>query len=206
MARHAEEWVEWVLRQGVGCVVLDSLKDVAAELVKDDVGSAVNHAVQLLLVEGVEVVILAHPRKNYEGRMRLDHVYGSYMITAGSGSVLALEGDPKAAQRTLRNLKPAAGDVDMRLTLDFETGEYVEAQPEVDVFEMLLQRCRNGATAEQLRQTYYGKPRLTEAQTRKVRRQLGKLESSSRAVRREGAFTPGAGRQADVWLPTQRGS
>src|SRR5206468_7156018 len=74
----------------VGCVFIDSLKDVALDLVKDETGSRVNAAFQDLIAEGIELVVLHHQRKQQAGGVSkpksLADVYGSTWLTAGAGS------------------------------------------------------------------------------------------------------------------------
>ena len=112
--------------QGAGTVVLDSLKDVALDLVKDDVGARVNHSLQLALADGVEVVALHHQRKHgSDGKRptRLADVYGSAWITAGAGSVILLWGQPGDAYVDLTQLKQPAADIGpLRLFHDHARG------------------------------------------------------------------------------------
>jgi len=117
---------EMARQHGAGTVVLDSLKDVALDLVKDDVGARVNHALQLALADGIELVALHHQRKH--GRdgnrpTRLADVYGSAWITAGAGSVILLWGEPGDAYVDLTQLKQPAGDIGpLRLFHDHAAG------------------------------------------------------------------------------------
>jgi len=60
-------------------LILDSLKDVAIGLSSDEVGSAVNNAVQLCIANGVEVLAYHHQRKGQAGSKprTLEDVYFS---------------------------------------------------------------------------------------------------------------------------------
>lgn len=117
---------ELARRHGAGTVVLDSLKDVALDLVKDDVGARLNHALQLALADGIEVVALHHQRKHgSDGKRptRLADVYGSAWITAGAGSVILLWGQPGDAYVELAQLKQPAADIGpLRLFHDHAAG------------------------------------------------------------------------------------
>jgi replicative DNA helicase len=78
----------FVREHGAGVLFVDSLKDVAVDLIKDEVGSRVNQAVQELLADGVEVCLLHHQRKQQAASgspkpTRLADVYGSRWLTAG---------------------------------------------------------------------------------------------------------------------------
>lgn len=96
MAAEPERFVDFVVGFNVGTVVIDSLKDVALELSRDDVGSRVNNALQRVIAEGVDVAGLHHQRKassdNSKPRALAD-VFGSIWITAGAGSVVLLWGE-----------------------------------------------------------------------------------------------------------------
>ena len=98
---------------GAGTVVIDSLKDVAGDLADTGVGSAVMRAIQHVTAAGIELLILAHPRKTENGRQPrgLDDVYGSRMLTAACGSVVLLTGSPGATTVRLSHLKQPAGVV-----------------------------------------------------------------------------------------------
>ncbi len=48
---------------GADTVVLDSLKDVAMDLSKDETGSRLNQSIQTALAEGIEILGLHHQRK-----------------------------------------------------------------------------------------------------------------------------------------------
>jgi replicative DNA helicase len=99
---------------GVSDVFVDSLKDIAVDLVKDETGSRVNIAFQTLIASEVELCTLHHQRK--EGQQtakpkRLADVYGSRWLTAGMGSVVLLWGEPGDLVVELRHLKQPAEEV-----------------------------------------------------------------------------------------------
>jgi KaiC/GvpD/RAD55 family RecA-like ATPase len=100
-------------KHDAGTVVLDSLKDVALELSKDETGSRVNNALQLTVAEGVDVVVLHHQRKATSAGTKpttLSDVYGSTWLTAGAGSVILLWGEAGWPIVELSHLKQPAGD------------------------------------------------------------------------------------------------
>ena len=59
----AERLTEFAAEFGAGTIVLDSLKDVALDLSKEETGSRVNLALQHTLAAGVEVLAIHHQRK-----------------------------------------------------------------------------------------------------------------------------------------------
>ena len=98
----------------VSDVVVDSLKDVASDLSKDDVGSRVSMAFQELIASDYELLALHHQRKQQQGGGKprsLADVYGSRWLTAGMGSVALLWGDPGDLVVEFRHLKQPEGEV-----------------------------------------------------------------------------------------------
>jgi replicative DNA helicase len=92
-------------------IVIDSLKDVAVDLIKDDVGGRVSFQIGETIARGIEVCVLHHQRKAQQGGPKpkaLAGVYGSHWLTAGMGSVLMLCGEPGDLVVELRHLKHAA--------------------------------------------------------------------------------------------------
>ena len=95
-------------------IVIDSLKDVAAELTKDEVGSWVNIAFQETIASDIQLAVLHHQRKQQNGGGKprsLADVYGSRWLTAAMGSVLLLWGEPGDLVIELRHLKQPSEDV-----------------------------------------------------------------------------------------------
>jgi replicative DNA helicase len=76
-------------------VATDSIKDVVDRVATDEGGQAFNDAVQTCVANDVDVLSAHHSRKApSEGhtKLSLDDVYGSTWLTAGAGSVIALDG------------------------------------------------------------------------------------------------------------------
>ena len=95
-------------RAGAEVVFLDSLKDVAANLPKDETGVGLNRAFQICCTEGVDVAGLHHPRKEQPGAGKPRHLadlYGSRWIGAGAGSVVLLWGEAGDPVVELEQLK-----------------------------------------------------------------------------------------------------
>jgi replicative DNA helicase len=102
----------------IGTTVFDSIKDLAPALGKDEVGSAIDHALRHLSDADVQVLGLHHLRKAQSDKSSssskprgLDEVYGSTWLTGGSGSVLLLWGEPGDLVVELSTLKPIADPV-----------------------------------------------------------------------------------------------
>jgi KaiC/GvpD/RAD55 family RecA-like ATPase len=113
LAEHPDLLLALASAAGADTVVGDSLKDMALGLSEDAVGAGINRAVQTALAAGVEVVIPHHQRKGQNGEKpkKLEDVYGSTWITAGTGSVVLLWGEAGAALVELVHLKPPAAEV-----------------------------------------------------------------------------------------------
>lgn len=131
-----------------GTVIVDSLKDVAARLSEDETGQAVNSALQLVCLAGVEVLALHHQRKRQQGAAKprtLDDVYGSTWITAGAGSVLLLWGEAGDAVVELSHLKQPVDSIGpLNLFHDHDRG-LTTVQGAVDLLAVV--RTSNGLTA-----------------------------------------------------------
>lgn len=147
-------------------------------------GLAIRRAYSLCVAEGVETCLLHHDRKpggeSKRRILKLADVYGSRFITAGAGSVIALNGGSGDPIIELRQIKQPSAEVGpLRVSLDFTTGE-------MSIFEGsdiygILRNAKNGTTANDAARLLYG----TEAPTAKEReRARRKLEG---AVERDGA-------------------
>jgi replicative DNA helicase len=174
---------EMAREQDAGTVVLDSLKDVALDLVKDDVGARVNHALQLALADGVQVVALHHQRKHgSDGKRptRLADVYGSAWITAGAGSVILLWGQPGDAYVDLTQLKQPAGDIGpLRLFHDHGPGS---TRVEVRADPLAVLRASPRLTARNLASTLFETDTPDRNQVERARRRLDAFVKEGLAI------------------------
>lgn len=89
-------------------VIIDSLKDAASKLSDEEAGGNVNRAIQLCNANGVDVLVLHHMRKSQNNSKpnKLDDLYGSGWLAAGTGSVLLLWGEAGAEIVDMVQLKP----------------------------------------------------------------------------------------------------
>jgi replicative DNA helicase len=168
---------------GAGTVVVDSLKDVALDLVKDDVGARVNHALQLALADGVEVVALHHQRKHgRDGQRptRLADVYGSAWITAGAGSVILLWGQPGDAYVELTQLKQPSGDIGpIRLFHDHGAGT---TRTDCGTDPLAVLRASHSLTARALASVLFETADPDRNQIQRARRRLDALVKAGQAI------------------------
>jgi replicative DNA helicase len=96
IVRNPGSLAAFALERNAGAVVIDSVKDIAANLSDEETGMAIHRAWQLCIEAEVEVLALHHPRKAQPGNKRptaLSDVYGSRWITAGCGSVILVWGE-----------------------------------------------------------------------------------------------------------------
>jgi len=126
-ARHPEALTELAHSLNADTIIIDSLKDAVIGLSKEETGQGWNTAVQLCLLNGIQVCILNHPVKKagFDAKpMALDDVYGSGWITAGLGSVISLWGERTSAFAELTHLKQPAIPIDpLTVQRNGRTGE-----------------------------------------------------------------------------------
>jgi hypothetical protein len=160
-------------------IFIDSLKDIAVDLVKDEIGSRVNIAFQEVIARNLELCSLHHQRK--EGRdgggkpKKLSDVYGSRWLTAGMGSVACLWGEPGDALVEFLHLKQPSEDVGpLHLLHDHRQGK-TTIEAGTSAWEILIEYAKTGlevrTLAERLRQK--DKPERNEIE--KARRTLNGL-------------------------------
>jgi replicative DNA helicase len=146
----------------IGVVVVDSLKDLAVGLADDATGAAVNIGLQAVLASGRQLLVLHHDRKLSEdarpGKARtLDSVYGSRWITAGTGSVLYVAGEPGASNVTLHHLKQPSSVVGpIAVHHDHEAGNSTSRDLVSDVLSLALAAGPTGVTLDEVAQACFG--------------------------------------------------
>lgn len=179
-AQDPETLVRIARQLDVEVLFLDSLKDAAVGLSKDEVGAGYNRARQMALSEGVQLVELHHVVKNGADGGKpnnLNGLYGSVWITAGAGSVIMLWGEAGDAVVEFTHLKQPMNDVGpFRVKHDRETGlSSVYHDPDKDLVE-LARRCPStGLQAKEAAQLLFDTEKPTASQTEKARRKLGEL-------------------------------
>jgi energy-coupling factor transporter ATP-binding protein EcfA2 len=203
LSTEPDKFAPFVAEFGVGTVCIDSLKDVAHDLSKDETGSRVNAALQETLAYGIEVAASHHQRKaqaNNKKPTTLSDVYGSTWITAGVGSVLLLWGDPGDSIVELLHLKQPAEEIGpLKVAHDHATGT-TDIQPEFDVLISL--RSDRGMTVKQAARKMFETDEPTRNQIEKARRKLDGLLAAGRAsvIERERS---GGGKAERVYRVTE---
>jgi replicative DNA helicase len=184
LAAEPDQLAAFARQRGAGALIIDSAKDAAMDLSKDETGSRLNRAIQSTLAAGVEVCVLHHQRKaNAQNPKpgKLADVYGSTWLTAGAGSVLLLWGEPGDPLVELRTLKPAVGEIGpLLIEHDHERGvSTIHEQP--DLLE-LLRASSGGVTVSEAAIFLFG-DRPSRAEREKARRKLAASERGGEAQR-----------------------
>jgi replicative DNA helicase len=163
---------------GAGTVVIDSLKDLAHKLSDDEVGSAVNSAMQELVARGIETLPLHHPRKPQQNSgppNKLADIYGSRWIVAGMGSIFMLTGDAGDPIVKLTHLKPPFDPLPpYKLQHDHDRG-HTKIIERVDLLELARLSGETGLTVIDAAVALYDTEKPNASEIEKARRQLGKL-------------------------------
>lgn len=169
-------------------VILDSLKDVCADLERPEAGGRIREALQRLVGSDIEVLALHHPRK--EGRdskpaERLTDTYGARWLISGAGSVASLVGEAGGRVVELRHLKQPLETVGpLTVVHDHESGE--SRLHHARALHELIAGSADGLTATAAAIEQFGAARPTRAQTQRARRELEQLVADGRFERIEG--------------------
>jgi hypothetical protein len=191
-----------VFVQSYGCshVAIDSLKDVAVGLSKDEPGGAVNQAFQYCAAAGIEVLVVHHNRKSSADNPRpkgLDDVYGSTWLTGGAGSVLVLwTPEPGSPLVELHHVKAPAHEVGpLEVVVDIDAGDF-RLEEAVDLLTV-VRGSPKGVSATGAAITLFGKKELTKGEVQKARRKLEHLKGKG-LLHATGGGKDERGRQVEV--------
>jgi hypothetical protein len=190
---------------GVSTVYVDSIKDAAIGLSGDAVGAGYNRARQHLIASGRQLCELHHTiKRNPSGGAPKDaaDVYGSTWITAGTGSVIMLSGDPGDPIVGFRHVRQPVGEVGpYQLLHNQATGE-MTIHHQADLVELARAGEANGITARQAAVALFSEEKPTQAQVEKARRQLDKRAEAGLLKRVDGA-KGGDGVAPSAWFPNE---
>lgn len=185
-------------------IFVDSLKDAAVGLSKDEVGAGYNRARQLALAEGIQIVELHHTVKNgADGHKPRDinGIYGSTWLTSGCGSVVMLWGNPGDPIIEFNHLKQPMNEVGpLKIKHNRDTGlAEVFHDPDTDVLA-LARRCgTTGLSAAEAAACIFSVDKASKPQVEKARRRMGDLVAAGHLIERA---PDGSGRGNAVrWFP-----
>jgi hypothetical protein len=160
VTKDARALADFAEAHGAVDVVADSYKDLAPGIVQDEIGSAINMAVQEIVARGMQWMGLHHQRKATGDNKRpstLDDVYGSAWLTAGLGSVALLLAKPGSAAVELLHLKQPAEPVGpLELLHDHATGRTEVRNTEDDLLGLLLEKGSAGVTEREAAEYLFG--------------------------------------------------
>lgn len=193
---------------GAGTIFLDSLKDVAADLSKEEVGARLNTAFQTCVADGIEIAGLHHQRKAQAGAGKPRHiadVYGSRWITAGAGSIIMLWGEPGDSVVDLDHLKqPSEQFGPVQIVHDHIAG-ITTLVDQIDAYTLVMAATVGGTTAGEAAIRLYGNPNPDRNSVEKARRQLERLANDGRIHKRDGSKGGATGGEPARYYPlTQR--
>lgn len=186
-ASNPEMLLELAEQAEADTVVIDSLKDVALDLSKDESGSGVSRAFQTAVAEGINVAALHHQRKQAQGGnspTSLADVYGSAWITASAGSVFLVWGAAGDSVVQLTHIKQPAADIGpLRLIHDHQIG-ITSVQEQVDL--VVLAQSEGAITARQAAVALFESAAPSSNEIEKARARLKKLAAQGRLAERPG--------------------
>ncbi|MEU6206383.1 AAA family ATPase [Micromonospora musae] len=193
-------------QHGADVVFVDSLKDAAVGLSKDEVGAGYNRARQLALAEGVQLIELHHVVKNGADGGKpnnINGIYGSTWLTSGAGSVVLLWGEPGDPVIDFMHLKQPMNEVGpLKVLHNRETGiSEVYHDEDTDVVA-LARRCQStGISAAEAARCQFSVEKPTKAQVEKARRHLHRLVESGLLVFKPASEEGKGGRgNGDRWF------
>jgi len=207
VAAEPETLLRLAQQMDVDVLFVDSLKDAAVGLSKDEVGAGYNRARQLCLAEGIQLVELHHMVKNgADGKApkQLRDVYGSTWITSGAGSVIVLWGDAGDPIVEFHHLKQPMNEVGpFKIMHDRATGLASVYHDEETDLVALARRCASGGvSARDAATCLYDTEKPSKSQVEKARRKLDDHTEKGLLVRRPPSDGSVVGRgAADLWYP-----
>ncbi len=203
IAKHPEGLAVLAQQLGADTIIVDSLKDIAADLSKDEVGNRLNSAFQGALAEGIEVAGLHHQRKAQAGAgkpRQLADLYGSRWITAGAGSVLMLWGEAGDLVIEADHLKQPDEQVGpLKILHDHTTGTSTLVD-QVDVWT-IVHGAHRGITALAVACRLFAKTDPNRNEIEKARRQLERLHKDGKAHKKDGVKGGADGGEAATYYP-----
>ncbi|MFJ3772478.1 AAA family ATPase [Streptomyces sp. NPDC090075] len=176
--KHRDHLRDWALSEGIGTIVVDSIKDVLPNASDEEAAGHYNQARQSCLAAGVEWIELHHNRKangmNREPNT-LEDVYGSRWLTAGAGSVISLwQDEPGSPVVSLRHIRTAGEKWrDTTLILDSAEGT-LNVESEITLEDFAASH-RQGFTVAEAASALHG-PKVTKGQRENVRSKIKRME------------------------------
>jgi replicative DNA helicase len=177
-----EKLLSLLLELGCSHIFFDSLKDLAIGLNKDETAGEVNRLFQFLSAAGIQIVVIHHQRKAQGDNKKpnsISDVYGNQQLTAGSGSVILLWGEPGDSIIEFDHLKqPRIPVGPFRIVHHHEIGHSEIENKPADPLD-ILRAAHNDLTAEGVARSMFGTEKASKSQTERARRRLNILETKN---------------------------
>lgn len=190
---------------GAHAVFIDSVKDAAIGLSKDEVGAGYNRARQRALAAGVQIVELHHTKKPSADSSGgdIDAVFGSTWLTSGCGSVILLGGSAGDPIITMRHVKQPAEEVGpYRLTHDHIAG-HIAISHGTDLVELVRVAGASGLSTKAAACAIFETEKPDRNDIEKARRRLVKLADDGLITAHERS-TAGGGKAPTAWFLAMR--
>lgn len=205
LAQNTDVLAHMAADAGAHAIVIDSVKDAAIGLAKDEVGAGYNRARQTALASGVQVLELHHTKKvNTDSPGGdIDAIFGSTWLTSGCGSVILLSGSPGDPIVGMKHVKQPADEIGpYRLSHDHLTGR-LDIMHSTDLFALASRSGGQGLTARDAAAALFDVEKPTRNDIEKARRRLNQLENDGHLVARE-RTTAGGGKATTAWYLAMR--
>lgn len=196
-------------KAGADTIIVDSLKDAAVGLTDPETAGWYNRARQRALAAGIEVVEIAHQKKQGAAGgapKTLADVHGGMEITAGAGSVFLVWGKPGDPVVEFVHLKQPAEEVGpLKLLHEHEVGR-TSVFEKVDAGDVVKAAPGRDWTAREVAEIVCDAVKPTDGEVEKSRRKLERLHEAGHVVRFEGASPVGGNPQFRYrWASTPPG-
>jgi replicative DNA helicase len=173
-----EELLALCYAVGATHLVVDSLKDLAIGLNKDDVAGQVNRLFQFLTAGGIQLVVIHHQRKEQADNKKptkLADVYGNQQIVNGAGSVIILWGEAGDGTIELDHLKQPASPVGPFNIVHNHAIGFTEVESSPGDALTILRGATNGLVADGIARYMFGTEKPSRAQVERARRRAENL-------------------------------
>lgn len=181
-------------KAGADTIIVDSLKDAAVGLTDPETAGWYNRARQRALAAGIEVVEIAHQKKQGAAGgapKSLADVHGGMEITAGAGSVFLVWGKPGDPVVEFVHLKQPAEEVGpLKLLHEHEVGR-TSVFEKVDAGDVLKAAPGRDWTAREVAEVVCDATKPTDGEVEKSRRKLERLHEAGHVRRFEGVSPVG---------------
>lgn len=173
-----EELLDLCRSVGATHLFIDSLKDLAIAVAKDEIAAQVNRLFQYLSAAGIQLVVIHHQRKAQGDNKKptsLADVYGNFQLTAGAGSVVLLWGEPGDTVIDFDHLKQPRSPVGPFQITHTQAIGFSEVENAPGDALDIIRSAAQGLVAEGIARYMFGTEKPTRAQVERARRRADNL-------------------------------